>query len=956
MSTDQTIRDALRAIMGAGDPDLAGELVIIVEVARTLVSSGAVDTFRAATGEFATDPGDSPANEPYYARLRGPAFSQSILGSDWQASAALEFEALEFINVDGALDAEADPAVYEWRGVAATLYGGLKSWTRAQFVPLPGGHQRVVELERGDGILGAVVTPEENRLDQPIQENLYPGFENAYDFSGAANVDLGDVYNLGLRNASIYFRFRYTTAGAEVVLLDKRGTLSASAGSAGFVVYSDASDLLSIRLDDGAATVLGTIGAASEFDDGVWHGGEVTISRTDDEMIGYIDGIEEMTAVDISSITGSLSSTAAFSHGALSTGANKWPDEFDEPRVWYVVETPDQVRNRHLFAVTGTELGLVGAWPYDENTGVTIGNIVRGPMGVQAIFSGANTCSMGDNADPGSGSFTLTGWGRWPTGEVGVMASRKPSAGSGSAGYLAGVSSGDVVFQVADGATLYTSTISGSRDDSTAWGWALVIDRDTDELRGYVLDYQRGTLTAGTPVDITGAGTFGGGSTNFKLGSLDDGTNLFAGNLSWIFFTPIAMTATGVKIALSEQPLVLDDAAPTPPPEVKDAAAQAGAHFWPLDESAGTTATDQIGSADGTYTAITRVDRDGDLTSGGGSGWVGTGTGGADILGLPILVALGRPQRFAPILIDAARSIYQYSDPAFGATEEVEAVYDGDTLKTVTTHYTVDLTNSTITLLFTPADQILMSVKGVKLAGDWLHFPGDLVSFVWTEMLGLSNVDTSSITDYNEAHPYESSHLVGPCDQKLSCLYKKVLSPDGYSFRALSDEMALGTRIEPGSKTPVLTLERSGIVVGAVAPVDVPPPTWMARCSYERTINKFSAANVGDAFGQTLRYVEDRRIEVKERSPEALIRTYETPLHRRSDAGLLVQRMLDLDGPERQAWVLLLTTDHWAADLGEEILVNEYSRYDLTGKQLAVVGYRYALVNGTPMSAPLLWG
>lgn len=956
MSTDQTIRDALRAIMGAGDPDLAGELVIIVEVARTLVSGGAVDTFRAATGEFATAPGDTPANEPYYARLRGPSFSQSILGSDWQASAALEFDALEFINIDGALDADVDPAVYEWRGVAATLYGGLKSWTRAQFKPLPGGHQRVVSLDRGDPILGVVVTPEENRLDQPVQENLYPGFENAYDFGGTADVDLGDVYNLGLRNATIFFSFRYTTAGAIVVLLDKRGTVAAAAGSAGVVVYSDASDLLSIRLDDGSATVLGTLGAASEFDDDAWHRGYVTISRTDDEMIGYIDGVEEMAAVDISSITGSLSSTAAFSHGALSTGANKWPGEIDEPGVYYTALTPDEVRNRYLFAATGVEPGLVGAWPYDENSGVAISNIVRGPMSVQAILSGANHCSMGNNADPGSGSLVLTGWGRWASGATGVLAGRRTAAATANVGYAARASSGSVILEASDGSTLYSITIAASLDDDTAWGWGMVVDRGTDELRGYVLDYQRGTLTVGTPVDITGAGTFGGGAVNFKLGEYDGGALPFTGNQSWVLYSPVAMTEAGVRIALSEQPLVLDDAAPTPPPELKDAAADAGAHFWALNETAGLTATDSLGSADGTWTAVTRVDRDGDLTAGVSGAWVGTGTGGADLIGMPIPVPLGRPQRFSPILIDAPRSIYQYCDPSFGATEEVEAVYDDDTLKTVTTHYTVDLATSTVTLLFTPTGKITISVKGVKLGGEWLHLPGELVSFVWTEMLGLASVDSASVDAYDVAHPYESSHWIGACDQTLACVYRKLLSPDGYAYRTLSDEMAIGTRAAPGAATPVLTLERSDIVLGGVEPVEVPPPTWMARCAYGRTVAKLSASGVGLPSGQSFRYVEDRRIEVKERSAEAIIRTYETPTHRRADAGLLVQRMLDLDGPERQAWRLPLTVDHWAVDLGEEILITEYSRYDLTGKQLAVVGYRYALVDGLPLSAPVVWG
>jgi hypothetical protein len=86
------------------------------------------------------------------------------------------------------------------------------------------------------------------------------------------------------------------------------------------------------------------------------------------------------------------------------------------------------------------------------------------------------------------------------------------------------------------------------------------------------------------------------------------------------------------------------------------------------------------------------------------------------------------------------------------------------------------------------------------------------------------------------------------------------------------------------------------------------------------------------------------------------VRTYETCYHKRADAALLVQRMLDLDGTGRKGWRMVMGADPWADDIGQVILVGAYSRYDLADKQLVVVGYEYGMDNGSPVSVPVVWG
>jgi hypothetical protein len=497
------------------------------------------------------------------------------------------------------------------------------------------------------------------------------------------------------------------------------------------------------------------------------------------------------------------------------------------------------------------------------------------------------------------------------------------------------------------------------------------VNRSTNQLRGFVLDFQRGTLTAATPVSITGDGTYGGGSVNFKLGAYDGGTALFTGFQSWVGFFPAALSESEVRIALSEQAVDLDDGAPTQPPKLEAYADLSGAHFYPLDENTGATATDQIGSANGTFSKTpVWIDRDGDLTTGLGDDWVSTLEGWADLKGTPKPVALGRPSRLLPVLVDPFFGIYQYSDPALGPTESIDQVYAG-ALELVGggTDYTEDLTTSTITLVGAQETPITMDVKGVTVGGRWLRFPGELVDFVWQQMVGIgsADIDADSVAAYDDLHPFQAGYYFGSQFVALAAFEDYMLRPDGYAMTGIDAKRALGSRIDPSGAAVDhdLSVYDSASGSGAIAraeAVTVPPPNWLVKMGYNRTwyvhdsfLGGATAASQR-SHQQSFRYVMDRRQEVRDQYADAVVRTYDTCYHKRADAALLVQRMLDLDGVGRKGWKLLMGADPWKNDIGNVILTGTYSRYDLGDKQYLVVAYDYGQTDGEPLSDPVVWG
>lgn len=103
--------------------------------------------------------------------------------------------------------------------------------------------------------------------------------------------------------------------------------------------------------------------------------------------------------------------------------------------------------------------------------------------------------------------------------------------------------------------------------------------------------------------------------------------------------------------------------------------------------------------------------------------YAGTGgnEGSANLAGQPKPVTLGQVFNIPPVLVDEANNVYQVHN---GAVTSIDAVYEGGRSLTLTTDYTVDLTNGRFTLTSTPTGIITADVTNDIDSGMPTLYPG----------------------------------------------------------------------------------------------------------------------------------------------------------------------------------------------------------------------------------------
>lgn len=964
---DQTLFDAMNASVGAGDASLAGEFVIIADIGRWNVGTQASDPWYVATAEWATTPTDTPANQDYWARLVSPRFAQKVLDcGDYRQTTGAILSKLFILNIDGEVDDEVDPATYSLKGQTVQLRGGLRSWSLSQFVDMPGGYNRILDLVENEDNVEITLEPLQERPDRPIQQNRFGGFGDAYDFGGTAHWDMGDVCNLGERSATIQIRFKYPNNAGVGILSNKRTGTGASAGNPGFQLFADGSEQLTLRLDDGTNFLSTNIGSAGEYDDDAWHMATVLIDRDSDELTVYIDKTKEVDAADISSITGSLSSSESFILGASSTIASFWSDNLDESRVWYRLLSEREVFGNYNKAVNAGALGLVMCHRMDDDAGA---NAITGPNQVMYGFSGTNNISFGTSAgDPGSGDFTLGCWMRTssPTTLQNIFG-RRTNGNATSTGFnLLLNASGQLRSEVCDGTTELSAAISTEQaDDDRFYGVAMVVDRTADTMTVYLLEYPRAESFLGTAsADISshGTSTYGGGAVNLKAGEYDDGSSNLSGAADWFFYLPLALTADEVKKALSEQMTVRYTDYATPPPEAdKTWIGTANAHFWPADENTGTTINDRIGATNGTASSgLTWRDRDAVITPGASGGFVATNDGELEDKGKTRPLPFGEPQRIRPNWIDRSRRKLAISDGT-NAPESVEEVMGGNNLLTLTTDYTVQLADGTITLQKAIDGVITAIVRGIQSGGRTLKYPAEIIEWVWLNVAKIPSgeIDSASITAYDLEFPYEVAEYLDEREMSWDKFHQRLLRPRGFVYRTLENKLAIGIHKDPDDiVTSVLTLDETN--VASVRSVPVPPPTFHPRLGHDRTHSLTDSIVTGatdtrkDRSEREWRYVSDEEEDIQTDTAGAVPRTLKTPFRKRPDTALALASTQKVFRLRRRAWEVTQTADFMAASLGDRVNFT-YPRHNISGAH-QVVGHEYGIERGRPLSILTLIG
>ena len=103
--------------------------------------------------------------------------------------------------------------------------------------------------------------------------------------------------------------------------------------------------------------------------DGLWHHVAATYNYISNERIIYLDG--QVIGSDISS-SPFLSSNTEFSIGITSWNlVDDFEGEIDDVCVWDIVLDSNQIQGYMNCPPTGTEIGLVGYWDFEEGSGMT---------------------------------------------------------------------------------------------------------------------------------------------------------------------------------------------------------------------------------------------------------------------------------------------------------------------------------------------------------------------------------------------------------------------------------------------------------------------------------------------------------------------------------------------------------------------------------------------------------
>ena len=324
--------------------------------------------------------------------------------------------------------------------------------------------------------------------------------------------------------------------------------------------------------------------------------------------------------------------------------------------------------------------------------------------------------------------------------------------------------------------------------------------------------------------------------------------------------------------------------------------------------------------------------------------YAGTGgnEGSAELLGKTKPKCFGQVHNIDPVLVDAANYVYQVHD---GAIEAIDAVYDGGVALTITTDYTVDLSNGRFTLVAAPTGIITADVRGAKPGGTYLTTVADIVQHLIENEAGLTHpgdFDTASFTALNIAN----SAVVWIYDRDTTTLadvLDRLINSIGgfYGFDRAGKvqvgrvELATGAAAAEFDSTNIIELIRLASAV----------PNHQVRVTYKKNFKVMNendfGASITDAKRDSL--VRDSSIvtatdaTVLTPYPNSSALIVDTMLAASGAASTEASRLLTLYKTQRDFYKIRVKTQPYTLKLNDVVKIT-FNRYNLTsGKLFRVV-------------------
>jgi len=323
------------------------------------------------------------------------------------------------------------------------------------------------------------------------------------------------------------------------------------------------------------------------------------------------------------------------------------------------------------------------------------------------------------------------------------------------------------------------------------------------------------------------------------------------------------------------------------------------------------------------------------------------GTGGnegtANLAGQPKPVTLGKVFNVSPVLVDPTSYVYQVHD---GAITSIDAVYQSGELLTVTTDYTVDLSNGRFTLTSAPTGKITADVTndlGGSVQGD-PNGTGYMVEELLSNYAGLTRgTEYGGAMDLEDQNPYELGLYESTRTTVISVI-QKVIQSSGHALLG-STQMFLRRVSFP---TPSSYINSDPITDDAIIDIEIveslPPPSEII-VNYKKNYSPLSETDLGPSPADRDYAVRDY-LSVSGTAQAADADAYpstkrleiDTLITNKSDAETELARLTDeFYSDARKVYRIRMKTDPLYLELG--VFVEVYSeRFGLSsGKAMLVL-------------------
>jgi len=338
------------------------------------------------------------------------------------------------------------------------------------------------------------------------------------------------------------------------------------------------------------------------------------------------------------------------------------------------------------------------------------------------------------------------------------------------------------------------------------------------------------------------------------------------------------------------------------------------------------------------------------------------GTGGnegtASLEGQPKPLCFGQVYNIEPVLVDATNYVYQVHN---GQIEAINDVYEAGVALTLTTDYTVDLTNGRFTLVSAPTGKITADVEGSKPSGLYKSTAGDIIRHIVVDYGGLTDpgdLDTTSFTDLNTANSSVVGIYVKDNTTILETIDQIANTVGAFYGFDRTGNFQVG-RIELGSGTADAEFDSTNII--EITRLASAVPNFQVRVDYEKNYTVMSETDLGSVTTARRDYLvrdakvekaEDTAVQTPYPNSEALI--VPSLFSTSANAATEASRLLTLYKTQRDIYKVKVKTQPYTLKLNDVVKIT-FNRYNLTsGKLFRVISiFEDAALNEVDLE---LWG